>query len=226
MIPRRVPGNGWIVLVGGGEFSFGETERADRAWLEKTAPGPIGFLPTASGSDEYGHYFAEYMDEAFGREARTVPIYRTRDARRGKNLERIDEAATIYLGGGIADRLTEVLVDSPALEHLAGKLSSGGVLVAIAAAAQALGAAHRSLRGDARLPGLGWLPGGVIEANFAPTHDRRLREMLGWPGIEWGLGLPAGSAVLFGPDQAVEWVGPAVLLTDSEGDLQTMGDLD
>jgi hypothetical protein len=35
---------GWLALLGGGEFSFGETLAADRAWLAKAAPGPIGFL--------------------------------------------------------------------------------------------------------------------------------------------------------------------------------------
>ena len=27
--------NGWLALLGGGEFTFGETEEADRVWLEK-----------------------------------------------------------------------------------------------------------------------------------------------------------------------------------------------
>ena len=41
---------GWLALLGGGEFTFGETEEADRAWLERCPAGPIGFLPAASGS--------------------------------------------------------------------------------------------------------------------------------------------------------------------------------
>ena len=36
------PTPGWLALLGGGEFSFGETEDADQAWLDKVPPGPIG----------------------------------------------------------------------------------------------------------------------------------------------------------------------------------------
>ena len=49
MIPERIDGSGWLVLIGGGEFSFEETEQADAAWLGKlsditldTANGGVG----------------------------------------------------------------------------------------------------------------------------------------------------------------------------------------
>src|SRR5262249_55035164 len=70
---------GWLALRGGGEFSFGETLAADRAWLAKAAPGPIGFVPAASGSADYGRHLAAYFGETFGRELETIPIYRGRD---------------------------------------------------------------------------------------------------------------------------------------------------
>ena len=44
---NRLDGDGWLALLGGGEFSFGETEEADAAWLAKAPEGPIGFLPAA-----------------------------------------------------------------------------------------------------------------------------------------------------------------------------------
>ena len=51
-IPETTPPTaGWLALVGGGEFSFGETEDADRAWMEKVPPGPVGFIAAASGSN-------------------------------------------------------------------------------------------------------------------------------------------------------------------------------
>ena len=65
MSVRRLPGKGWLVLIGGGEFSFGETLGVDQVWLEKVPEGPIGFLPTASGSTDYGHHFAEYLSASF-----------------------------------------------------------------------------------------------------------------------------------------------------------------
>lgn len=217
---RRLPGDGTLVLLGGGEFSFGETLLADRAWLEAAPEGPIGFLPTASGSDDYGRHLAGYFGETFGREVETVPVYRSRDARRGKNLERIDRCAVIYLGGGVTDQLLEVLGEAPALERIAAKLGAGGMVVAIAAAAQAAGRAAWSLGGGAPIDGLGWLPDGVVEPNFDPAHDRRLRRLMRVPGVARGLGLAAGSALILGPEGPGRLVGSAFLLDDAEGELE------
>ena len=222
MTIRRLPGSGWLVLLGGGEFSFGETLEADRAWIGKAPPGPVGFLPAASASADYGRHFATYIGQSFQREVRVIPIYRHRDARRAKNLRRIEETAAIYLGGGVSDQLVDTLAESPAAESLAQKLAAGGVVVAIAAAAQALGLYARSIDGGRTVPGLGWLPGGVVEPNFHPAHDRRLRQLLEAPGVEWGLGLPAGAAVLLGPEGAIERVGTSMVLEDAGGDLRVL----
>ncbi len=219
---RRRSETGWLALLGGGEFSFGETLEADRAWLAKAPAGEVGFLPAASGSADYGRHFTGYMEESFDRGVEVVPIYRPRDARRRRNLERIESAAALYLGGGVADHLLAALVGSPAVDALAAKLDGGGVVVAIAAAAQALGRVTRDLRGEP-LAGLDWLPGGAVEANFSPAHDRRLRELLREPAVDWGLGLPSGSAVLLGPGGSVELVGTAFVLEDADGDLAAFG---
>ncbi len=222
----RIPGQGWLALIGGGEFSFGETEDADAAWLDKTPPGPIGFLPAASGSVDYAKHLATYLEEAFERSTELIPVYRSRDAVRGRNGERIAAAAAVYVGGGVADDLVEAIAGSVVAERLQGKLEQGGVVVAIAAAAQAFGEGFRSLRGDTILSGLRWLPGGVVETNFDPGHDRRLRQLMARPGVRWGLGIPAGSAVLLGPDGAVEVVGSAVWLGDADGDFEVLGEPD
>ena len=59
---------GWLALLGGGEFSFGETEEADQAWIEHTPPGPVGVIPAASGSNDYPRHFAAYLKEEFARD--------------------------------------------------------------------------------------------------------------------------------------------------------------
>lgn len=215
---NRLDGEGWLALLGGGEFSFGETEAADAAWLAKTPDGPIGFLPAASGSADYAMHFSTYVSEVLEREAVTVPIYRGRDTRRGKNVARIAECGAVYIGGGVADNLIEVLADSPALEALESRIATGGVVVAIAAAAQALAARCRSLTGREALTGLAWLPRTAIEVNFDPAHDRRIRELLDAPGMAFGLGLPSGSAILFGPEGKIETSGPVMILQEPEGD--------
>lgn len=211
------------MLVGGGEFSFGDTLEADAAWLDLVGEGSVGFVPAASGSVDYGHHFADYLEGEFRRICETVPIYRARDARRGKNVERLAEAAAVYLGGGVTDHLLEALEGSPAAEALLDYLRGGGVVVAIAGAAQALGRWARSIQVGDHVPGLAWLPGGVVEPNFDPAHDRRLRRLLDQPGVTWGLGLPAGSAVLLGPEGEMEVVG-TVWLAEDGGELRALGE--
>ncbi len=222
---ERIPGNGWLALLGGGEFSFGETEAADRAWLAKTKEGSVGFIPAASGSTEYGEHLAEYLDEAFDRETETIPVFRARDARRGRNCERVSDSAAVYLGGGVSDDLLEALARSTVEGRLRQLLEDGGVVVAIAAAAQALGEWARSLRGGEYLEGFRWLPGGVIETNFDPAHDRRFRQSMARPGVRWGVGIPSGAAVLLGPLGAVEFVGGVFALRDPDDDFEVLGDL-
>ena len=213
---------GWLALIGGGEFSFEETLDAEEAWVEKLPPGPVGFIPAASGSNDYPRHFAEYMEEAFGREVEIIPIYRSRDGRRGRNSERIRDVAAVYLGGGVPDHLLEAIEDTPAAEALARKILDGGIVVAIAAAAQCAGRFARSIfRGDL-IPGFGWVPDGVVEPNFDPAHDRRLRKMLAGAGVRFGLGLPSSSAVLIGPEGRVEVVGTAFRIEGAEGDIEVL----
>jgi cyanophycinase-like exopeptidase len=220
----RIPGNGWLVLLGGGEFSYGDTVDADFEWLDKTPPGPIGFIPAASGSQDYAKLFGDYMREQFDRELEVIPIYRPRDGRRGRNAERIAAVPAVYIGGGVADHLLEAIVETPAEEALAQKLRDGGMVVTIAAAAQAAGRVARSFAPGKTLRGFGWLPDGVIEPNFDPSHDRRLRKLLSLEGVRWGLGIPAESAVLFGPDGVMEIVGTVFRVVGPDGDLEVLGE--
>jgi hypothetical protein len=213
---------GWLVLVGGGEFSFGETLEADRAWLERTPAGPVGFVPAASGSADYPKHFATYLGETFGREVETIPVYRERDGRRGKNAERILECSAVYLGAGVSDQLLEAVALTPVHEALREKLVRGGVVVGIGAAAQCCGAAVRSLAGSEVLPGLDLAPGLAVETNFDPAHDRRLRRLLGAAGVERGVGLPAGAALLLATGGGFEAVGDVFALATAESDLVPM----
>src|SRR3954463_11120574 len=113
--------NGWLALLGGGGFSFGETEEADQAWIEPTPPGPVGFIPAASGSNDYPRHFAAYLKEEFDRKVEIIPIYRERDGRRGRTAEPCGDVAAVYLGGGVAAPLLDAVRDPPAAEALARK---------------------------------------------------------------------------------------------------------
>lgn len=204
-IPRRV-GNGWIVLLGGGEFSFGQTREIDEFLVSKLPSDNrrIAFLPTASGSHEYaihlGRYFAGLGS---GIELINVPVYRPRDARRGKNLDLIRSAALIYLGGGVTNLLLETIRRSPAEEAMREAVEAGATLAGIGAAAAALGQFARDMRrAGGAIPGLEWLPGTVVETGFDPSKDTELRRLMSIPEVTLGLGIPAGTAVAIGSDGA------------------------
>ena len=215
--------SGTLALLGGGEFTFGETADADRLWLERVGEGPIGFVPAASGSSDYGRHLADYFATNFARAVETIPVYRERDGKRGKNAERIRDCAAVYLGGGVADHLLDALAGGPCVEALRAKLDGGGVVVAIAAAAQACGAVVRSVHGGRVLPGLGLASGLAVETNFDPAHDRRLRQLLASPGVARGVGLAAGSALLLGADGGFEAVGSVFTLAAKDADLLPLG---
>jgi cyanophycinase-like exopeptidase len=200
-----------LVLIGGGEFSFGETREIDQYLLSKMPADrrTIAFLPTASGSAEYAVHLGKYFKELdAGVEVINVPIYRGRDNRRPKNLTTILSAGLIYLGGGVTNTLLATLRESPAEMALRDAAANGAVIAAIGAAASCFGMHARDMRGaGAALPALGWLAHAVVDAGFDPENDVALRRLMSIPETRLGLGIPAGTALAIHADGATEIVG-------------------
>lgn len=200
-----------LVLIGGGEFSFGETREID-AYLLSQMPADrrtIAFLPTASGSAEYARHFGAYIagiDASIS--VVNVPIYRGRDARRQKSLDQILAAGLIYLGGGVTNNLLETLRESPADLALRGAAANGAIVAAIGAAASCFGSHARDMRGNgSALPALGWLRDTVVETSFDPDNDTVLRRMMSVPEVAAGVGIPARTALAIHADGTSEIVG-------------------
>jgi cyanophycinase-like exopeptidase len=200
-----------LVLIGGGEFSFGETREIDQYLLSKMPSDrrTVAFLPTASGSAEYAAHFGKYLKELEpGVEVINVPIYRGRDNRRQKNLGAILAAGMVYLGGGVTNNLLATLRESPAEIALREAATSGAVIAAIGAAASSFGTHARDMRGQsASLPALGWLAQTVVDAGFDAQNDVALRRLMSIPDTRLGLGIPAGTALAVHGDGSTEIVG-------------------
>ncbi|HSP33997.1 MAG TPA: Type 1 glutamine amidotransferase-like domain-containing protein, partial [Thermoanaerobaculia bacterium] len=149
-----------LVLIGGGEFSFGETRAIDEFLLSRMPPDrrTVAFLPTASGSPEYATHIGEYF-RSIDASVNTinVPVYRGRDNRRPKNLNMILSAGLVYVGGGVAANLLVTLRESAAEIAMREAAQNGAVVAAIGAAASSFGAYARDARGGA-IACLGWLP--------------------------------------------------------------------
>jgi cyanophycinase-like exopeptidase len=194
-----------LALIGGGEFSFGETREIDELLLQRMPRErrTIAFLPTASGSAEYATHFGDYvrkLDPSVS--VANVPIYRGRDNRRQKNLDAILSAGMIYLGGGVLAQLLSTLRESPADIAMRDAAANGAVVAAIGAAASSFG----SYAGNAN-PGLRWLEGTAIDTGFDPQNDLALRRLMSLPDVTLGLGIPAKTALVIGSDGTAEIVG-------------------
>jgi cyanophycinase-like exopeptidase len=200
-----------LVLIGGGEFSFGATREVDE-FLLRSMPADrrtVAFIPAASGSAEYAGHFGKYLqgiDPTI--ETVNVPIYRGRDSRRQKNLGQLLSAGMIYLGGGVTNNLLAVLRESPAEVAMREAAANGTVIAAIGAAASCFGIAARDMHGIASsLPALGWIAKTVIDTAFDPENDANLRRLMSVPDTHLGIGIPAGTALAIRPDGATEIIG-------------------
>ncbi len=202
-----------LVLIGGGEFSFGETREIDEFLVRNMAADrkTIAFLPTASGSAEYATHLGKYfqqLDPAI--ETINVPIYRGRDSRRQKNLNYLLAAGMIYVGGGVTNNLLSTLRESPADIAMRDAAANGAIVAAIGAGAACFGAHARDMRSTASaLPALGWLEQTVIETAFDAADDTMLRRLMSLPDVRLGIGLPPKTAIAVYSDGSTEILGPA-----------------
>lgn len=188
-----------LVLIGGGEFSFGETREIDEFLLARLPEGrrTVAFLPTASGSSEYGVHFGSYLRGIDPSVTVTnVPVYRGRDNRRQKNLDAILSAGMIYVGGGVTNNLLATLRESPAELALRDAAANGAIVAAIGGAAASFGAFARDMRGaGGAMAGFGWLRATAVDAPFDAQNDVTLRRLMSLPDVTLGVGIPAGTAL-------------------------------
>ncbi|MFP5246355.1 MAG: Type 1 glutamine amidotransferase-like domain-containing protein [Thermoanaerobaculia bacterium] len=200
-----------LALIGGGEFSFGETREIDELLLARMPKDhrTVAFLPTASGSAEYATHFGTYLrglDPSV--DVVNVPVYRGRDNRRQKNLNTILSAGMIYLGGGVTNTFLATLHESAADIAMRDAAANGAVIAAIGAAASCFGIRVRDMRGgSSALPGLGWLGGSVVETSFDPENDTTLRRLMSFPEVTLGLGIPPKTALFIDANGEGEIVG-------------------
>jgi cyanophycinase-like exopeptidase len=200
-----------LVLIGGGEFSFGETRDIDELLLRSMPPDrrTVAFIPAASGSAEYARHLGAYFKEIDPSvETVNVPIYRGRDARRLKNLNALFTAGMIYVGGGVTNNLLAALHESAADVGMRDAAANGAVIAAIGAAAACFGTHARDMRGlTPALPALGWLANTVVDTAFDPENDTALRRLMSLPDTTLGLGIPPKTALVVRGDGRTEIAG-------------------
>ncbi len=199
-----------LVLIGGGEFSFGETRQVDEFLLAHMPAGrrTVAFLPTASGSAEYARHIGAYFKQIDPSvETVNVPVYRGRDSRRQKNAAQLLSAGMIYFGGGVTNNVVETIAGSPAEAAVRDAAAAGVLVAAIGASASCFGAHVRNMRSGGSLQGFGWIRNTVVETGFDPADDVGLRRLMSVPEITLGIGIPPGTALAVSGAGRTEIIG-------------------
>lgn len=206
-------GEGWLVLLGGGDVARGETDVADAQLLSVVNLDRPMVVLLADGTAEEADAILEHYTllGGPGGEAFTLAEMTRADLDNPKFLTLLDEAGVLYLGGENPLPLVRNLYGTTALAHILrgfGTLQgltlvgSGGGAVALGT--WAIGPAPQYLQAQ----GLGLLQNAVIVPHFTRTEDSvvlRCLSQLG-PGL-LGLGVPNGVALAFGPQGQVETWG-------------------
>ena len=143
-------------------------------------------------------------------------------------LERLRKATLVFMSGGDQERLTEFLLDTEFLRILKEKYQheTGFILAGTSAGASAMaeymlvhGHGWRSLKkGHIEVePGLGLLPGVVLDQHFAERgrYPRLMHAVLDQPTL-LGIGLSEETGLIVRPDQPAEVFGDeAVVVVDA-----------
>jgi hypothetical protein len=201
---RRPEGAGWLILSGG---AVGDAQVARLLGLMGTA-GPIVVVVPSQGDRAKGQSELAAFTDASGLPG-SVAFLDPREEASDHLPQVLAEAAVIVIADcGTAEALCMALEESGASDVLLEALRNGSVILAEGAAAEALG--QFSGIGDL-VPGLGWLPGAVIQAHH--TSDRPCPALSRRSHL-YRLGLAEGSALALGPQGSVElWGGPSPVVT-------------
>ncbi len=206
-------GEGWLVLLGGGDIARGETDVVDVQLLSVVnLDRPMVVLLADGTSDDADAILEHYtLLGGPGGEAFTLTEMTRAELDHPKFISLLDEAGVLYLGGENPLPLVRNLYKTTALVHILRGYStlqgltligSGGGAVALGM--WAIGPAPQYLQTQ----GLGLLQNAVIVPHFTRTENSVVLRCL--PQLKprsLGLGIPDGTALAFGPQGQVETWG-------------------
>ena len=218
-------GEGWLVLLGGGNVACGETDVVDAQLLSLANLDRPMVVLLSDGTREEADAILEHYTllGGPGGEAFTLAEMTRAELDHPRVLSLLDEAGILYLGGENPLPLVRNLHQTTALARILRGFATlqaltivGSVAGASALGKWAIGPAPQFLQ----VQGLGLLHNAVIVPHFTRTEDSvvlRCLAQLG-PGL-LGLGIPHGTALAFGPQgQVGTWgVGQVTAVVSAEG---------
>ena len=164
--------NGTLALLGAGEY-LPVVEAIDRFLLSRLpAPQRVVCLPTAAGAEgeERLRYWADLGINHFtrlGAEVQSLPVFDRASAQDTRLADQVAEANFVYLSGGRATYLYDVLVGTPVFDAIMYVLDTGGVVAGCSAGAMIWGERiPRFPPPPVWQPGLAYLPNAIILPHF------------------------------------------------------------
>lgn len=206
-------GEGWLVLLGGGDWRNGLTDQADAQLLSVANLDRPMLVLMAEGSRTAAEETLEHFTTlgGHGGEAYTLETL-TRDYLETPGfLTLLMEAGILYLGGENPLPLVNTLVNTEAFRQIVEGYSTlqGLTIVGAAAGAAALGHwVFTSRPPYQQALGLGFVMNTVVVPHFTRTEDSPILKALPKLGDSLlGLGVPDGTALALGPNGQVEMWG-------------------
>ena len=212
---RWLDGEGWLVLLGGGDWRRGETDQVDAQLLSvANLDRPMIVLTGGGRSSEAEAILDHYTQmggpggEAFALSAYadSASSYRQLDA--PEVLMLIQEAGIIYLGGDDPIALVANLHESLALRHIVEGYSNlqGLTLIGAGTGAAALGRwVFTPEPSYEQALGLGFVMNAVVVPHFTATENSPILRALPRFGDDLlGLGIPNSTALALGPQGQLE----------------------
>jgi hypothetical protein len=213
---RRIPGSGWLVLLGSNPELGGETSDFMERLLERLdLSRPLTAIAAVDADAEQVNELLESFEEWLGVEAGVLEL--------DTDLEEAgwEESGMLLLEGDDPELWVEAL-RGEGERRLRAAVDHGSLILAVGGAACAFGAQLLStVRPGALVPALNWMPESIVVLDPEDAHGEVLRSWIQAEARRLVLRLEPGSILAMGPDGVVERWGaaaPEVLLGRGWGD--------
>lgn len=197
-------GMGWLILSSG-DFQTGETEAIDSRMLNRSdADGPLVYIDAAHDPTTSERYLT-YLNELGGRSSYAIDIITEDDVTLQKDLS---EAGAIVIGDGPASERLYNGLQGVVIEAIATAYANGALVMGCGVGADIFGQWVIAEGTGAVKPGFTWLTNAAVLGNQPDDRQKNaLQQLLHDQPTAFGLGIKAGSALIFGPNQQVELWG-------------------
>ncbi|MBI5959226.1 MAG: hypothetical protein HY866_10855 [Chloroflexi bacterium] len=205
---RWRPGNGWLVLSGGGPTEAEDVQNIEASMLGHTlSQGPLAYIWAASDIEAADRHM-DFLRDLGSRTGYLVDILTEED---DLLFRQLTEAGLIIVGDGAQREILRQGLMGTAIRGIEDAFLRGATVYVIGESAALFGA--YLLESGAMIAGFNWLAQSFILPGYTADQAERLRECVQKTENGYGLGLGPGSALAFGPGNEVEVWGNAAAIT-------------